>query len=144
MKDLFTPLIQGLCSIYKLDVRHVLAGKTIEIQGVRFFLRHHQEELSTLVLLYCDFGALPQEHETALYRMMLQSNLQSFTGEGEAYSLTPDNHVVFVRSFSLEMITPALLSAHMALISMRAQNWLDEALAQLGLAEPAVNGGVNG
>jgi hypothetical protein len=142
MNDSFTPLIEGLCRIHRLNPRPVLEGSTIVVEDVELYLRHHPHGRSPSLILYCDYGPAPAQHEAAVHRMLLQSNMKGYTGEDETWCLTPEGHVVLASSFVLELLTPPLLAAHIALAAARAREWPQECLKMFG-ADAAAEAGVS-
>lgn len=124
-RELFDSVIQGLCGMYKLDPAHVAAGGAVEMGGVNFCLLHDREGDSPLLMVYCDFGAVPQELQAQVYKKLLESNLSTYTGQGETFCLAPDGRVVLANNYPLEFLTPELLAGHLALMSIFAKNWRD-------------------
>lgn len=118
----FAEIIEGLCRIYKLDHNRVLQGDSLDMGGVRIALRH-ADAFSPLMMMYCDFGPVPQELETKVYRQLLESNLSTYTGQGETFCLTPEGRVVFVNNYLLETLTPEILGGYLNLAAICAKRW---------------------
>ena len=122
-RELFTAVIQGLCDIYKLDPAHVEAGGAVEMDGVKFCLFHDKESDSPYLMAYCDFGPVPKSLEAQVYKKLLESNLSTYSGQGETFCVAPDGHVVFVNNYPLELLTPTMLAGYLAMTSFTAKKW---------------------
>lgn len=124
-RELFTAVIQGLCEMYKLDPAHVEAGGAVEMDGVKFCLFHDKESESPYLMVYCDFGPVPEPQQAQVYKKLLESNLSTYTGQGETFCLAPDGHVVFANNYPLELLTPTMLAGYLAVTSFTAKQWRD-------------------
>jgi hypothetical protein len=122
----FAEIIEGLCRIYGLDHTRVLQGDSLDIGGVRIALRHGGGPLWSPMMMYCDFGPVPKELETRVYRQLLESNLSTYTGQGETFCLTPEGRVVFVNNYLLETLTPEILAGYLSLASIYAKRWRED------------------
>lgn len=121
----FDEVISGLCKMYELDPRPVLEGHPVAMGDVGFCLVHDAEADSPLLLVYCDFGAVPQELEAKVYRSLLEANLGAYKGQEEIFCLEPNGRVVFVNNIPLQNLTPDALAAELAMISAYATTWRD-------------------
>jgi hypothetical protein len=119
----FNEVVTGLCTMYKLDPRHVLEGGPVTMGGSMFCLLHNKEMNSSLLMVYCDFGKVPAELETKVHRKLLEANLSTYTGQGETFCLDSDGRVVFVNNYPLDILTSEELAAHLALTSIYAKKW---------------------
>jgi len=122
----FAEIIEGLCRIYGLDHTRVLQGDSLDLGGVRIALRHGEGPLAPLMMMYCDFGPVPKELETRVYRQLLESNLSTYTGQGETFCLTPEGRVVFVNNYLLETLTPEILAGYLSLAALCAKRWRED------------------
>lgn len=119
----FMAVIQGLCKLYKLDAKAVMEGKPLEMGGVTFCLFHHGESDSPLLMAYCDFGSVPKELETQVYKQLLEANLSAYSGQGESFCLSPEGRVVYVNNYPLDTLTSELLAGYLATTAIFAKNW---------------------
>lgn len=122
----FNTIIEGLCRLYNIDHNRILQGESLDFGGVRIVLLHGEGPLSPLMMMYCDFGPVPAELETRVYRQLLESNLTTYTGQGETFCLTPDGRVVFVNNYVLDTLTPEILAGYLALASIYAKRWRED------------------
>jgi hypothetical protein len=132
----FKDLIEGVCRIYGVDHNRILEGGSLDFHGVRIVLRHGQGPLSPLVVMYCDFGPVPQELETQVYRQLLVSNLTTYTGQGETYCLTPEGRVVYVNNYHLDTLTPEILAGYLGISAAYAKRWREDYFLPEGEGKP--------
>lgn len=122
----FAEIIEGLCRIYGLDHARVLQGDSLILGEVRIALRYAEGPLSPLLMMYCDFGPVPKDLEARVYRQLLESNLTTYTGQGETFCLTPEGRVVFVNNYLLDTLTPEILGGYLSLAAIYAKRWRED------------------
>lgn len=122
----FEELIEGLCRIYGVDHKRVVDGDSLDFHGVRIVLRPGQGPVSQLVMMYCDFGTVPEELQLRVYRQLLEANLTTYTGQGETYCLTPEGRVVYVNNYHLHTLTPEILAGYLGISAAYAKHWRED------------------
>jgi hypothetical protein len=122
----FAEIIRGVCGIFKLDAQQILDGGSIQLGGVRIALTHGEGKLAPLLTMYCDFGPVPKELEAQVYRKLLESNLSTYTGQGETYCMTAEGRVVYANNFLMETLTPEIMAGSITLATLHAQKWRED------------------
>lgn len=122
----YVQLIKGFCELVKIeDVDTVLEQGSAAVNGISFSLVpvgtiDHQE-----LLVYCDFGPLPQDHENDVCRRLLEINVFLSSGTlPAAFTLNPESaHVLFSFRTPLEQADAETLANSLQLCVEQAENW---------------------
>lgn len=125
-KQRFAEIIEGLCRIYSVDHSRILEGESLDFGGIRFSLCYAEGTLAPLLMMYCDFGTVPKDLETTVYRQLLECNLSTYTGQGETFCMTAEGRVVFVNNYQLDEMTPEVLAGQLNLAAMYAKRWRED------------------
>jgi hypothetical protein len=139
--SLFRTLIEGFCRSCKLaDPQAVMAGESLDVDGVTFILLHKPELNPHLLFIYSDFGEVPAGAEADVYRATLEANLKHYGGEGPTFGVdSATGHVIMAETGPLISLTPALLASFLKAAAAEAKRWRSQIfrLADAGVTEPA-------
>lgn len=121
--DAYVKLIESFCANARMDPQHILDGGSISYEGVNFNLFHSAGSYSPLLLMYCDFGPVAADMQLYAYRTLLETNLSTYSGQGENFALTPEGNVVYTNNFIIEGLSADTLAMHIGLAAVYAKNW---------------------
>jgi hypothetical protein len=139
----YVKLIKGFCELVKIeDVDTVLEQGSVAVNGVGFsFVPAGTAERQEL-LLYCDFGPLPEGRENEACRRLLEINV--FLSGGTlpaAFTLNPESeHVLFSYRTPLDQTDAETLANSLQLCVEQAESWRSGYF----LDSPAGNWGMGG
>lgn len=124
---LYGELIAGLCRHAKLEDERadILENGHIVLDGVAMTLMHSPVNQYGFVMMYCDYGTLPDRGREEWYRKLLQMNLLTLGGEcATGLALNPETErVMLVRQLALNELTVEGLVAQLKCGAMLSKRW---------------------
>lgn len=110
--DRYASLIRNFCvSVGMEDAAAVLDTGSMQVDGIPFSLYHHGTEEGDYLVLYCDFGTVPQPIMGQVFARLLEINLfLSGAVPPSCFTLNPDNgHVLLSYRCDLAQLDPPRL-----------------------------------
>lgn len=125
MKSRFYTLIAGLCEgNVQLDARQVGQGAPIELDGVAMSLAYDPVRDPNGLLVYVDFGCVPDDEKRDIYFTLLEENFIFSALKPVSFSLSPvSGRIVYAQRMALQELDARELGRRMAALSRRARRW---------------------
>ncbi len=118
-------LIKDFCALAGLrDHESIGVGVPIEVDGVTCSITSCRQNEANAVVLYVEFGAVPADRESSIYKELL---VQSYVGAPDAgvmFGYSPvAKHVVCVQHLRVNEVTPQRLIDILHHIAEKAVEW---------------------
>ena len=142
MKKIYETLIADFCALTGIvdptQIAALINGNAIEIDNVDFSLAYSETEAPDRIMIFCDYGAIPQGEELRVYRALLEANLFTYSSDTAVFAaITGSNHVLCANRFALNGLNAEELRGILGFISERARNWRH---THFDPAVPSLNG----
>jgi hypothetical protein len=126
MNDGHVRLLRELCKLAGIDdVQRVLDTRSVAHDGVVFSLMPEKTAFGEMVVIYCEYGAIPASLEAAAHRRLLEINLvlaREFLPIG--FCVNPENlHVLLAMRLLVADTTAASLLETLKAVSVQARRW---------------------
>ena len=130
--ETFEELVKGLCAVLGAPVPKLSddpaepQGLNFEVSNVPIVVAYAPEVRDDRVFVFCRFGPVPESHERAALRRLLEVNFILFRGNAPVFSIDPTNgEVVFGYEGLLSLLTPETVVESMERIAEQALKWRD-------------------
>ena len=142
MKKFYEALIADFCALTGVvdptQIAALINGNAVEIDGVDFFLGYSETEAPDRIMIFCDYGAIPQGEELEVHRALLEANLFTYSSDSAVFATLPgSNHVLCANRFALNGLNAEELRGILGFISERARYWRH---THFDPAVPSLNG----
>lgn len=142
MKKMYETLIADFCALTGVvdptQIAALINGNAVEIDGVDFSLAYSETEAPDRLMIFCDYGAIPQGEELEVYRALLEANLFTYSSDSAVFATIPgSNHVLCAHRFALNGLNAEALRGIVGFISERARDWRH---THFDPAAPSLNG----
>ncbi|MNV30472.1 Tir chaperone protein (CesT) [compost metagenome] len=141
----YIELLSEFCSLVDAtNTADILEHGNLHIDGVAFSLAHEDTLGRDDLIIYCDFGSLPQKDSNRAYLELLHANLMLYGGSlGGTFAINPESGNVLLLAYQrLADATPEGLASHLNILAELAKLWRDgeAVLDRLFAIEPARSG----
>ena len=112
----YTELLSAFCEhVQAANSADILEHGNLHIGEVAFTLVHDDSLGRDDILIYCDFGPLPQDDPAGEYLGLLHTNLQLYSGSiGSSFAVNPESGNVLLLAYQrLADATPERLASHL-------------------------------
>lgn len=128
MKKIYETLIADFCALTGIvdpaQITALINGNAIEIDHIDFSLAYSETEAPDRIMIFCDYGAIPQGKELEVYRALLEANLFTFSSDSAVFAAIPEsNHVLCANRFALNGLNAEELRGILGFMSERARVW---------------------
>ena len=130
-KDRYWQLLNEFCDLTGSGTAEdILRGAGIEASGVQCSVDYRDHPTHPQLLLYCDFGALPEKEALPAAQRLLEANLYLFSTQEPGFSaqgvftISPDTgHVLLSEAYPLENMSAVYLHEVLQGVAELAKNW---------------------
>ncbi len=129
-QDRFVELVADLCQVIGLpDVDHVLATRTIEVEGFCVMLDHVENDPEAMYLQF-DYGITTAGRTLRVFRLMLESNLLVYAQDQAQLGVDPQTGgaLLIVRAPMLDDIDGVWLADTLVHYAEHGRYWRDNML----------------
>lgn len=128
MQQQYVRLIESFCALLSITdsaaMTSVVQGGAIDIDDVRFSFAYSATNAPDRLLVFCDYGAVPEQQQAKVYRSLLETNLFLYDSDAAVYSVMPDSgRVLCATRFMLQALKPEELRSIVTLLAQRATDW---------------------
>ncbi len=120
-------LVKAFCKlagVAEADVDALAQGGPIEINGVGFTFGHNEVNAPDRMLVFCDYGPVPEGAQAKSYRALLETNLFLFESDTAVFSIMPESgRALCAVRFMLEPLRADELRAILVFLAQRALDW---------------------
>lgn len=137
----YTELLSAFCEhVQAANPADILEHGNLHIGEVAFTLVHDDSLGRDDILIYCDFGPLPQDDPATEYLDLLHTNLQLYSGSiGSSFAVNPESGNVLLLAYQrMTDATPERLASHLAILAELALMWRrgETVLTRLAASRP--------
>jgi hypothetical protein len=124
MNDTYQNLIRELCAAVKLpDADAIVNSAAFQVDGICVSLRY-DKGAPGIMLVYTEFGPVPEKDNGAIYHQLLQENFTVAIGSTGSFSMAPKNkNIVYILALDLHNTTVGDLVFHLGRMSHLAGEW---------------------
>src|SRR3989442_539483 len=121
----YRELIDQLCEVSGFsDPASRYESCDLQVMGISFSLMHEGDGDEDNLLLFCDYGELPEQNLAAILQVMLEMNAYLFAEGDEHFAINPDTkRVMRMKKIALmNLSVPELLST-MMMLAANVNDW---------------------
>jgi hypothetical protein len=93
MKALYSTLIGDFCKLVGIaeagDIEALAAGRPVEIDDISFTFGYDEEQAPDRLMVFCDYGPVPEKEQAKVYRALLETNLFLYESDSAVFSVMP-------------------------------------------------------
>jgi hypothetical protein len=118
-------LIRDFCALARLsDPESIGKGAPLDVGGVACSITTSRHDEANTLVLYCDFGSVPADRESAIYQELLVQNFVGAPEGGVMFGFSPvAKHVIGVQHLRVGEITAQRLVDILNHLAEKAGEW---------------------
>lgn len=128
MQAHYDKLIGDFCTLINVaDPAEIAAlgkGRPIDIDDITFTFGYNEAQAPDRLLVFCDFGPVPQDSQAAVYRALLETNLYLYENDLAVFSILPNTgRALCATRFSVAGMGGQELLGMVTYLAERAHEW---------------------
>ena len=126
MNNRYHQLMGALAQSYDCDKQKLITGEPLLVNGVTFRFEHNSIIATERLVVYCQYGEIPEQHETDACKALLEANLLLFCsrGPGTVFTLSPEDGKVWLAdSHDLNTLSLPELTEYLSRTVAQVELW---------------------